>query len=109
MTWEELVAIHAAMPEPKPVVRKLYYDEKGDPIVYTCDDLEGNYIEVDPETFMGAPRRVKVINGVLTHLPPKVYITKLQPSDSGTLCHSQDVAIIANNTGTYWKRQTYEN
>ena len=103
MTWEELVAIHAAIPEPRPTVLKLYYDQLGHPVCYSCDDLEGNYIEVDPETFAARSMDVRVVNGVVKHLPRKQYYHKLVPSDTGTLCHSQDVAVIAT-TGTPWKR-----
>ena len=109
MTEDQLARMFRALPDTKPVVLKLYYDDAGDPIVYSCDDLEGNYIEVDPESFAMRSMRVKVVNGVLNHIPPAVYSSKLIPSNSGTLCHSQDIAIIVNNTGTYWKRQTYEN
>ena len=108
MTEEELAAMFRALPEPEPVVLKLYYNAAGDPIVYSCDNLDGNYIEVDPETFAIASMRVKIVNGVLKHIPPTVYVNKLVPSDSGTLCHSQDVAVVVDKSGTYWKRKTYE-
>lgn len=108
MTWEDLVAIHAALPEPKPVVLKLYHDSNGQPIVYTTEDLDGNYIEVDPETFALGSVHVKVVNGVLTHLPPRVYRNRLVPSDQGTQCDPRDVAVVVNSHGQHWKRKTYE-
>ena len=107
MTWEELVAIHAAMPEPRPTVLKLYYDQSGCAICYTSDELEGNYIEVDPETFALKSMDVRVVNGAVKHLPRKQYYHKLVPGNPGTLCHSQDVAVVAT-AGTPWKRNTYE-
>lgn len=109
MTWEELLAIHQAMPEPEPMVLKLYYDDQGRPITYTQDTLDGNYIEVDPATFAIRSMNVRVVNGVLTHIPRPQYFNKLVPSNTGTLCHSQDVAVVVSNTGTHWKKQTYEN
>ena len=109
ITEDQLWKMFQSVPEPEPVVLKLYYTDQGEPIVYTCDTQPGNYIEVDPESFAMRSMRVKVVNGVLNHIPPAVYSSKLIPSNSGTLCHSQDIAIIVNNTGTYWKRQTYEN
>lgn len=108
MTEDQLIRMFQALPEPEPVVFKLYYNEQGEPIVYTCDKLAGNYIEVDAETFAVRPMRVQVVNGVLKHLPPLVHIHKLIPSASGTMCHSQDVAVVVSNSGTYWKRKTYE-
>ena len=108
ITEDQLWKMFQALPEPEPVVLKLYYDLNGDPIVYSCDELDGNYIEVDPETFAVRSMHVRVDNGVLKQLPPVTYVHKLRPSDSGTLCHSQDVAVVTKDTGTYWKRQTYE-
>ena len=109
ITEDQLWKMFQALPEPEPVVLKLYYNDQGEPIVYTCDTQPGNYIEVDPETFAERSMRVRVSNGVLKHLPPLTYISKLQPSESGTMCHNKDVAIVVNDLGTYWKKQTYEN
>ena len=108
ITEDQLAAMFQALPSPEPVVLKLYYDKLGNPIVYSCDTLEGNYIEVDPETFAIASMHVKVENGILKHLPPVVYVNKLTPDNYGTLCHSQDVAVVTKDTGTYWKLKTYE-
>ena len=108
MTEEQLAQMFRDLPEPEPVVLKLYYDAAGDPLVYSCDNLDGNYIEVDPETFAIASMRVRVVNGVLTHITPAVYVNKLVPSDSGTLCHTQDVAVIVKDNGTYWRRKKYD-
>jgi len=108
MTADQLARIFQALPEPEPVVLKLYYNEQGEPIVYSSDKLDGNYIEVDAETFALASYRVRVVNGELKHIPPAVYVNKLHPGDSGTLCHSQDVAVVVKDTGTHWKRKTYE-
>ena len=108
ITVEQLVQMFQALPEPDPVVLKLYYDDAGNPIEYTSETRDGNYIEVDPENFAIRSMRVRVENGVLKHLPPVTYVYKLQPSDSGVLCHSQDVAVVTKDIGTYWKRNTYE-
>jgi hypothetical protein len=35
-----------------------------------------------------------------------IWVNKLVPADSGTLCHSQDVSVVvANSSGKYWKKQ----
>ena len=108
ITEAQLAQMFQALPEPVPVIPKLYYDDRGRPIEYTTDTYEGNYIEVDPETFAIRPMCVRVVNGTLQHLPPVIYTHKLKPSDSGTMCHNQDVAVVVKHSGTYWKRQTYE-
>jgi hypothetical protein len=108
MTEDQLARMFQALPEPEPVVLKLYYNESGEPIVYTSEKLEGNYIEVDPETFAISSMRVRVVNGKLIHIPPTVYVNKLHPSNTGTQCHNNDVAVVVKDSGTYWKRKTYE-
>lgn len=108
MTWEELVAIHASVAAPDPVILKLYYDNHGTPIVYTTDSRDGNYIEVDPETFACAPMNVRVVNGQLQHLPRPLYRHRLVPSSHGIQCHLQDVAVIVADSGQYWNTTNYE-
>ena len=67
ITEDQLWKMFQALPEPEPVVLKLYYNDQGEPIVYTCDTQPGNYIEVDPETFAERSMRVRVSNGVLNN------------------------------------------
>ena len=90
------------------MILKLYYDNNGCPIQYTTEDLDGNYIEVDAETFATTPWNVQVVNGGLVKLPPKVYYNRLMPSDQGTQCDPRDVAVIRDANGQHWKRKTYE-
>ena len=47
ITVEQLAQMFQALPEPQPVVLKLYYDDAGNPIEYTTETRDGNYIEVD--------------------------------------------------------------
>jgi hypothetical protein len=43
LTWEA--------PKIEPPEFRLYYDEKGNVICYTCEKLEGNYVIIDAQTF----------------------------------------------------------
>lgn len=111
MTEQEFWAILAAMPQPKPVCYRLYYDELGRPIHYTMEDLPGNYIEIDQETYTRADPWVRVVNGAIKHIS-RWTSEKLVPTPgSGTGCHPCNVAIVDAQSSTTWSKQIcgYEN
>ena len=96
--------------EPDPVFFRLYYDEQGSPVVYSMEDLPGMYIEIDQATYAKNSYQVWVIDGKLIHIEYAKVYSKLQPSESGTLCHPQDVAVVVNTEpNTKWKKVIYEN
>jgi hypothetical protein len=76
-------------PEITPVYRRLYYDDAGEPLFYSQEDLPGKYIEVTPEQFALQNTKVKVVNGKLVR-QKTARMAKLVPAVSGTLCHTQD-------------------
>jgi hypothetical protein len=104
MTEEEFWAILHNAPEPTPVSYRLYYKDDGSPVIYSMEDLPGNYIEVDQSTYVSTPFNVKVINGKLVYIKPVISIKKLQPSRNGTACNPQDVCIVVdtNQPHTKW-------
>jgi hypothetical protein len=103
MTEEEFWAALTPGPEPEPIVYRLYYNEQGEPLFYSPDDLPGNYIEIDQNTFANSPTNVRVIDGKLVVIKT-VTVHKLVPGDIGTACHPQDVSIVVNDTkpNTKW-------
>ena len=108
MNAEEFWAILHAMPEPQPVSWRLYYNTAGEPITYSMEELPGTYIEVDAETYARAPMNVRVQAGRLMKL--KSTVRRLVPSDTGTPCHPDNVAIVVPETELYqrWSKQPYE-
>jgi hypothetical protein len=107
MTPEEFFGALEHMPMPDPVTYRLYHDDQGCPLFYSMEDLPGTYIEIDQETFAKNSTRVRVRNGKLVEVTWKT-TQKIVPSNSGTMCHEQDVAIVVKQNGTYWSKQTYE-
>ena len=107
MTPEEFWAILHAMPEPLPVFWRLYYNKSGQPVCYSMEDLPGNYISIDAETFALAPHNICVVNNEIKYITVRT-AEKLVPGTAGTQCHSQNVAVIVNKNGTHWSKQTYE-
>jgi hypothetical protein len=108
MQTHEFWNILHAMPEPQPVFFRLYHLD-GVPLFYSMEDLPGTYIEIDAETFARSPMHVRVRDGQLVE---SVWRTtaRLVPSDTGTACHPDNVAIVVAETEPHqrWSKQTYE-
>jgi len=108
MNAEEFWSILHAMPEPIPVSFRLYYNETGEPITYSMENLPGTYIDVDAETYARAPFNVRVQAGRLIEL--KSAVRRLAPTDTGTPCHPDNVAIVVAETEPHqrWSMKTHE-
>lgn len=107
---EFLKALAAFRPVvPKAIEYRVYYDPATGQIQsYTNDDLPGDFIVVDRDTFAKHRFDCVIKNGQLVPYRPPV--AKLTPAADGTACHASDVAIIAGpgNPITNWKMKTYE-
>lgn len=101
--WE---AFNAWAPqEPiKPPPYRAYYDEHGNVLFLTNENLPGNYIELDRETFVDFPRYGRVVDGQLV-IPKVQYVQRLVPSDTGVPCSPQDVSIVVDEKEPHqrWK------
>ncbi len=107
MTPDEFFGALEQMPEPQPVFYRLYHDATGFPLFYSMEDLPGTYIEITAEQYARNDSNVRVRNGALVLVTWQT-AQKLTPSDTGTMCHTQDVAIVVKENGTYWSKRTYE-
>lgn len=107
MTEEEFLEFwkNIQWPEPKPVYYRLYYNDVGEPLFYSHEDLSGKHIDITPEQFSLQDLSVKIVDGKLVR-QRQTRITKLVPSNSGVLCHSNDVTVVvAQQPGQYWKKK----
>ena len=98
-------------PDPKPIYYRLYYRDDGTPICYSMEELPGNYIELDLDTYRRSPGNVRVVDGKLKEFQPKVHVTKLKPTGSlGTPCCPTDISIVVNEIQphTKWSLETNE-
>lgn len=107
MNWDDLVAVHAAIPEPLPVFYRLYYNEAGVPLFYSMEDLPGNYLELTQEQYAQGKSNIRVRDGQIVELTWTTSY-KLVPG-TGTPCDPRDVAIVTKQqTATNWSKRTYE-
>jgi hypothetical protein len=108
MTDEEFWQALRAMPGPKPVDYRIYYNEQGELLFYSMDDLPGTYISIDADAFARCATNVVVQDGKLFEIVSTTTV-KLQPSDTGTPCHPDDVSIVVPETHEHqrWSKQTH--
>ena len=106
---EEFV-IWEAPPIIKPEFR-LYYDERGNVLFYTCEKPAGNYVIIDADTYAQGRPDLKVIDGKIAGAISGSVVSKLVPNIEGTCCSSEDLSIIVDRSHTNitkWKLKTYE-
>jgi len=86
---------------------RLYYDDTGRALCYTCENLEGNYLVIDADTYHQCRPDVYVVDGKLIKREQATVIQKLKPSNTGVTCSSDDITMIATE-GTTWELKTNE-
>jgi hypothetical protein len=89
---------------------RLYYDDEGDVLCYSCDDLEGKYIVVDNNTYAEGRHDLKIFNGsIVRSILGVVY--KLVPGDTGLACAAEDISFVVDSNYSNiikWGIQQYE-
>lgn len=87
---------------PLPIYYRLYHDDQGYPLFYSMEDLPGNYINIDQETYAMSSSKVRVINGKIkknTATPTG----KLIPDTVGLTCHYKDICIVVSEKQPHLK------
>ena len=105
-----LQLINQMTPENKPVdlEYRLYYNkETNEPLFYTMEQPDGDYIVVTHEQYSVSRYDLIIHNGIIVHLIDAVSWTKLVPSDSGTSCRADNVMIVDSTSNTKWASKTY--
>lgn len=92
---------------------RLYYDDAGRVLFYTCDKPEGKFIVIDALTYAVARPDVRVIDGKISTVQSHAVVCKLMPSlNEGQECVAEDISIIAamdyEGATTKWKLNSYE-
>jgi hypothetical protein len=97
---EDFVIIWEAPPIIKPEFR-LYYDEQGKVLFYTCEKPEGNYVVVDAVTYAEGRPDIRIVDGKISTVAQGSVVCKLIPTENTTdeyvECSEDDVSIIITN------------
>jgi hypothetical protein len=109
---EEEILIWEQPPLEKPEFR-LYYDDKGKVICYSCEKIEGTYIIIDAATYAAGRPDVRVIDGKISTAIPSLVVSKLMPNnDEGVKCAEEEISIVVGSDykekTIKWKLNTYE-
>lgn len=108
---DELENISFEYTPPPPVEFRLYYDENGKVLFYTCDKPEGNFILVDAMTFAEARQDVRVVDGEVKRVSNNITIPKLKIGLTGTRTLKEDISIVSEektNQTQLWELTEYE-
>jgi hypothetical protein len=82
-------------PKIEPPEFRLYYDELGKVVCYSCEKLKGAFIVIDALTFACARPDIRVIDGRISTVPANAVVFKLMPNKTeGKSCVAEDISII---------------
>lgn len=89
---------------------RLYYDENGEILFYTCEKPEGNYVIINAQTYAECRIDIKIIDGKIVKTNQGSLISKLVPSTIGIKCASNDINIITEDIDNVitWNVKRYE-
>ena len=80
----------------QPVEFRLYYNDDGSVLFYTCDKPEGQHIVIDASVFADCKMNIKVIDGKIVKNPDIVF-SQLVQAVHGTICAKEDVSILVTD------------
>ena len=111
MNTEDHIVIWEA-PKIVPPEFRLYYDDKGKVLFYTCDKPEGKYIVIDATTYAESRFDIRIVEGKISRVATNAVVYKLMPDSEGTLCSADDISIVVDSEYagpvTKWKLNIYE-
>jgi hypothetical protein len=107
----EHVILWEQPPLEKPEFR-LYYDDKGKVVCYSCEKIDGTYIVIDAATYAAGRPDIRVIEGKISTAVPSLVVSKLMPNVEGVSCAEEDISIVVDSNYKdkiiKWKLNTYE-
>ena len=83
---------------------RLYYNNDGTPKYYSMEELDGDFIYVDNQTFMASRYDIVVINGKIKSLSENIiskYHLVTEQSSTTVITDSEDISIVSDLAQTY--------
>lgn len=89
---------------------RLYYDDAGKVVSYSCCDVQGyDYIVIDSQTYAESNPFVKVIDGKICKDSDFMVVSTMVMSDNGVSCEPDDICVLTmNDNSINWKVETNE-
>jgi hypothetical protein len=98
----------AIVNKPVDFTHRLYYNkETGEPIAYSMEELEGDYITVTKEQYHQGRYDVIVKDNGIFKLDSIQYIRKLIPDQKGVACDPTNVLILDPTSNKKWNVKTH--
>lgn len=80
---------------------RLYYNKDGTPRFYSMEDVEGDYIAVDQNTYQAGRYDVRIVDGRIRSLSENTisrYQVVTEESDTTVTVHPEDISIIVDKS-----------
>lgn len=100
--------------EPEPMIKpeyRLYYDDSGRVLFYSCEKPEGNYIVIDAVTYSAGNPGLRIVDGRISTVQRGNVVARLVPGEIGISCAKEDVSIVVGKKHKEiikWKLMLYE-
>jgi len=89
---------------------RLYYDENGRVICYTCEVLPGdNYIDIDSQTYAECNPNLRIINGEIRRASDYSVVARIVEAVDGVKCEPEDICVLTDSEeNKKWKVEINE-
>lgn len=97
--------------EPSVLEFRVYYSKNGNILFYTTENLEGDYLVIDKQTYIEARYDLCVVNKKLVKKVKGITIRKYKPDPKGISCHKEDISVLVKGNFKHkqkWKLHTDE-